>query len=273
MTYIGVALLVIAWGYWMTHGRRVTLGGVMAVLIGILAARAGHDGIMLAAREYARAEHGAVTRAVVLKKISSLDDAMRSRGGYRRRRYRRLMPAAEGSRTHDVLGRLILTGSPYAWIVEYRFPCDRPYACTGRDYVPEGMWRGIYVGQTIDVRRSDNDADAGRLEQNPQWPKAAVDIVFAAALLLGISAASGRWPFRRGPRYLMMPGVVTAVEAVKYRDSVCWRVSFAYFDQRGVAQESASEVQTAGWKTGDDCLAMFPPAQPDLATLRAPGAA
>jgi len=58
------------------------------------------------------------------------------------------------------------------------------------------------------------------------------------------------------------------VEPVTYRDAVRWRIRFAYFDPQGVAQESADEVLTDGWKPGDACVAVFQPNQPDLATMK-----
>ena len=59
-----------------------------------------------------------------------------------------------------------------------------------------------------------------------------------------------------------------AAEPIKYRDSLGWRVRFAYFDQRGDAQESADEVYQATWKPGDQCVAVYRSEAPDLATLQ-----
>jgi hypothetical protein len=42
----------------------------------------------------------------------------------------------------------------------------------------------------------------------------------------------------------------------------------AYFDRSGQAQESADEVMQGSWKTGDSCVAVYRPDQPDLATLQ-----
>jgi hypothetical protein len=62
--------------------------------------------------------------------------------------------------------------------------------------------------------------------------------------------------------------VVLAVEPVRDGEDAGWRVRFAYFDRAGVPQESAAEVASTTYKVGDACVAMFQPAQPDLATLR-----
>ena len=43
----------------------------------------------------------------------------------------------------------------------------------------------------------------------------------------------------------------------------------AMFDRAGVPQESAAEVASTTYKVGDACVAVFQPAQPDLATLAA----
>jgi len=61
---------------------------------------------------------------------------------------------------------------------------------------------------------------------------------------------------------------VTAVEPLKYGDETRWRIRFAYFDRHGQAQESADQVAQGSWKTGDSCVAVYPPDQPDLATLQ-----
>jgi hypothetical protein len=45
-------------------------------------------------------------------------------------------------------------------------------------------------------------------------------------------------------------------------------VHFAYFDDKGDAQDSVDEVNDPSWKSGDDCRAVYSPRTPDLATLR-----
>ena len=100
-------------------------------------------------------------------------------------------------------------------------------------------------------------------------PEAFVQFGIVAAMLLVAALLSGWRPFRfSGVRWVTAPAVVLAVEPVKYRDVVRWRIRFAYFDPEGVAQESADEVVTDAWKVGDSCLAVFKPNQPDLATMR-----
>jgi hypothetical protein len=100
-------------------------------------------------------------------------------------------------------------------------------------------------------------------------PGAYVQVGFAAVLWLAAALIAGWRPvlFRRAT-WVTAPAVVLAVEPVKYRDVVRWKIRFAYFDPEGVAQESADEVVTGAWKVGDECLAVFQPDQPDLATMR-----
>jgi hypothetical protein len=86
-------------------------------------------------------------------------------------------------------------------------------------------------------------------------------------LLLIAAAVSGQLK-ATGPRYLMAPAVVTAVELVTYRDSKRWRIRFAYFDSDGAPRESADEVGTAGWQPGDSCVAVFRPDRLEIATFR-----
>lgn len=202
MFFAVVVCLVVAWGYWMCNGRlTVTKGGVLGFLIGGLGILAAYDGATLAVGEFARMRNGRVIPGVVLAKSSSTRADGSGRVPLRRaRRYRYV--TLEGFRVHDVLERLILTGSGNAWIVDYRYPCDRDYGCRGRDFVPEPLWRRLSVGQTVNVRETPDASDPVRLDENPQWAAAIVDLGTAAALLLVAGLVSGRFTVpRRGPRY------------------------------------------------------------------------
>jgi hypothetical protein len=262
----------VAFGYCLYSGRFPKLGVVGGLLLGAAGALAAYDGATLARREYASTHDGRVTRGVVIAQIDPTK-AMKPRvhrRGYVRRELKTL--TIQGSRLHDVLGRLILTGSPEAWSIEYRYECERPRGCFGRDIVPEALWRRLYPGQTIDVRRPKGEIDSSRLDDNPQWARALTDLTIAAALLLAAGAVSGQLK-RRQPRYLAAPAVVTAIEPLRTGDEPTWRVRFAYFDSKGATHEAANEFCVARWKPGDEGLAVFPPDQPDLATLRPLGSA
>jgi hypothetical protein len=259
-------LALVGFAYWIFTGGPSTTGRLTALLISAVAALAAYDGARLAIREQDRAYNGRVTMGVVVGKMSSTGAAKSRRSPWRYRRGLGIGP--DGFGFHDELGRLILTGSVNAWIIEYRYDCDRPRGCWGRDFVPEPLWRRLHVDQTVNVRRGSRETGAGRLDENPMWGAAIVDLAFAAVLLLAAGVISGRLTAPRRRVYLTAPAVVTAVEPVKYRDVTRWRIRFAYFDPHGAAQESADEVVTAEWKPGDDCLAVFQPERPDIATFR-----
>lgn len=267
MSLLVGAVIFVAWTYWLYTARPLTRGTI-ALMISIAAALAAYDGIVLAMREYGRAYDGVVTSGLVIDKLSSTgeDGTARVRAS-RSRRYRRSFRTTEGFAIHDELARVILTGSINAWVIDYRYGCARGPGCRGRDFVPEDLWRKLSVGQTVNVRRSHDETNSSRLDANVQWRVAAVDLAFAAALFIVAAGLSGRLTPRRA-RYLTAPAVVTAVEPVKYRDVTRWRVRFAYFDPKGEPQESTDEVVKNVWKPGDDCVAVFPPDQPALASFR-----
>jgi hypothetical protein len=271
VTYLVMALIVVGFGYLMTSGRRSTPVIIPAVLIGAAAAAAlaAYDGVTLAAREYARTHDGRLSPGVVIGKSSSslVDSSPRARGRSLKRSGSLLI--TEGYRVHDVLGRLILTGSSSAWIIEYRYTCERAVGCPGRDFVRESLWRKLYNGDPINVRRANTEYGSSRLDENPQWGTAVVDIATAGVLLLVGGLVSGRLGARRR-RYLTVPAVVTAIEPVTEGGSTRWRITFAYVDHHGMPQESVDRVATDHWKPGDDCLAVFPPGRPDLAGFQPP---
>ena len=138
--------------------------------------------------------------------------------------------------------------------------------------MPEELWRRLYPGQTIDVRRPNGEVDSSRLDDNPLWGRAMADLTIAAALLLAAGAVSGQLK-RRQPRYLVAPAVVTAIEPLRTGDEPTWRIKFAYVDSKGVTHEAANEVVVAVVEPGDEVLAVFPPDSPDLATFRPLGSA
>ena len=177
-------------------------------------------------------------------------------------------PSTNLTPLHDEIAPIILAGSLNAWVIEYRYACDAPYRCLGRDFVPEALWRRLHVDQNVNVRQARTESRSARLDENPQQATATVDLSIAAVLLLVAAVVSGRLTASRPRGYLTAPAVVTAVEPVPYREARRWRVRFAYFDPHGAPQESADEVVTAGWKPGDGCLAVFRPERPDIATFR-----
>jgi hypothetical protein len=269
VVFLGV---VVALGYSLYSGRFPRPGVVCGLLLGAAATLAAYDGTTRARREYASTHDGRLTPGVVVAQIDPTK-ANTPRVLGRRRLWRDLKTLTiQGSRLHDVLGRLILTGSPRAWSIEYRYECERPRGCHGRDVVPEALWRRLYPGHMINVRWPNGEIDSSRLDDNPQWRRAMADLTIAAALLLAACAVSGQLK-RRQPRYLVAPAVVTAVEPLRTGDEPTWRIRFAYFDSKGAAHEAANEFIVAAWKPGDEGLAVFPLDQPDLAAFRPLGSA
>ena len=263
VTYLFTIAMVVVWGYLMCNGRPASGRTVATVVLGLFGALAFRDGATVAYGEYARGSQGAVVAGVVLEKATTSDQPRRRTRLRWRRAGNLLRP---DFMPHDILGRLILTGSPWAWTVEYRYPCESSYGCRGKAFVSEAVWQRLVAGPPVDVRHPADDSSSSRLEDYPLWGVAAVNLSMGSGLLLGAAVVSGR--LKRQVRYVTAPAVVTAVETVPYRDVTRWRIRFAYFDPHGTAQESADEVATDGWKCGDDCVAVFSPRRPDLATLQ-----
>jgi len=221
--YVLVPIAVVAYPYFMYVGR-LKSGVLSALVISAFAILAAYDGAMLAAREYARAHDGQVTAGIVLSKTSATGLERTEGNPGRRWRHPSLGPLAEGFRPHDMLGRLVLTGSLRAWMMEYKDDCERPQGCFGRDFVPEARWRQLYAGQPVSVCRPRREIDSSRLEDNSQWKTVVVNIASAGALLFIAGLAPGHLK-RRGPRYLTAPAVVTAVEPVRTNDVTRWKLT------------------------------------------------
>jgi hypothetical protein len=264
VTYLLCLALVVAWGYWMCHGRPARGSTVAAVILSAFGGISVYDGVRLGLDEHILASEGVVVPGVVIGKEGP-DDRPRSRTRRRSRRVTRLM--TEGFRLHDNIGRVILSGSTYhAWVVDYRYACGEPFGCRGRAFMTEGASRRLGINQDVDVRYAHSRRTPSRLEDHPRHAIVLIDVVFGTLLLVAALFVSGRFRVRR--KYLTAPAVVTAVEPVVYGDVTRWRIRFAYFDGEGAAQESADEVAAGAWKPGDDCVAVFRPGRPDLATLR-----
>jgi hypothetical protein len=264
-----VAFVFVA--YKITTRGRMTPAGIAGYVLVVIGVMACFDGVTLAYREENRARYGRVTSGVVLEKFSSTGahgSRQIGRRGGRDQARRRPIVTVNGFHFHDVAARLIATGSPSAWVVEYRFSCDAPRSCSERDFVSEELWMRLSAGQPVNVCQAEGENTTARLDEYSQWHLAAAKIALGAACLFAAGLVSGRIKlFRRRP-WATAPAVVLAVEPVRSGDDTPWRVRFAYFDREGVAQESADEVGSRAWKVGDSCIAVFQPARPDLATLR-----
>lgn len=257
--------------YLISSRGRITVRGTVAYVLALGGVIAFCAGFGLAVIEDARGRDGRVVTGVVVEKLSSTGangSRQIGRWGGRNQARRQNIVTANGFQFYDTLARTLLTGTPVAWVVDYRFPCRAAASCLGRDFVTADLWARLQAGQTVNVRQAPGETGTSRLDENVQWSTAFAQLGIAAAMLAGAGLVTGRIvPFRRRV-WLTASAVVTAVEPVTYRDAVRWRIRFAYFDPQGVAQESADEVLTAGWKPGDACVAVFQPNQPDLATMK-----
>lgn len=248
-------------------GRTVRPRDGLALMIGFAAAWPLLEGGFALERELARRQHGRVNAGVVLTKLSSTgEDGSRTIG----RSYRRLgrspfVNTANGFRVHDVLTRLLLTGSPRAWVVDYRYPCASPAGCVGRDFVPHELWTRLRPGQTVGIRSADERIGSARLSDNADLASPAVTFAMGGLLaMLAIFVSRGSRPRQK---YVSASAVVTGIESIPSGDTIHWRVTFAYFDEAGRAREGADEVYRLDLKPGDDCVVRYPDGHPDLGTL------
>ena len=201
------------------------------VIVGVLAC---FDGFDLAYREENRARYGRVSSGVVVEKFSSTgaqgSRRIGRRGGRDQARTRPIV-TSKGFQFHDVLARTIATGSPSAWVIDYRFPCDSTFGCFARDFVDEDLWMRLREGQPVNVRQARGETTTSRLDENPQWRIAAADLAIGAALLGAAGLISGRIRFFRTRRWVTAPAVVLAVEPMRHGEDAGWRIRFAYFDR------------------------------------------
>jgi hypothetical protein len=260
--------IVMAAAYRMV-GRPFSRRDGVALAIGFLAAWPLLDGGFALEREIARRERGRIDPGIVLTKLSSTgEDGSRTIG----RRYRRFRPSpfvntANGFRVYDVLTRMLLTGSRQAWVVDFRYPCGSVAGCVGRDFVPRALWTRLQPGQPVNIRSVEGRPGSGRLSENNDLLVPAVKFAMGGILAL-IAVLVGRGVSPR-EKYVTVPAVVISVTSVPSGDTLHWKVRFAYFDENGVARESADEVFKAGLNAGDDCVARYPAGKPDLGTLDA----
>jgi hypothetical protein len=264
-----VTMVVVA--YRISSGGRITARGIVSYGLAVGGVLAAIDGFALGLKEEARVRYGHVSSGVVVEKLSSTaQDGSRRIGGSGGRNQVKTRPVvtANGFAFYESLARFIVTGSPLAWVVDYRFSCPRAPVCWGRDFVTEEQWSQLHAGQQVNVRQGDTETTTSRLDDNPQWAIALAEFGIGGVLLLAAGVISGTVVLFGGRRWITAPAVVTAVEPVAYGDAIRWRIRFAYFDREGIPRESADQVAAGAWKSGDDCIAVYRPEQPDIATLQ-----
>lgn len=264
---------VLMGAFYLLIGRKTSLGEGVGLVLAVAAAFPLLSGGLLLYREYGRSEEGRVSAGVVTGKLSSTgENGSRTIGGgqFSRARGRRRLPTvmtSNGFGFDDVLARVMRSGSPDAWFVEYRYPCDTFTGCWQREAVSHDMWSDLEVGQMVNVRTAKDQNDRGRLDANPQWGTALAKVAIGGTLGLLAGLVSGRLAPRRR-RLVTVPAVVTSVEPMTAGRKVHWRVKYAYLTPDGAAFENADEVYVSGLRPGDNCLAVYPPDQPDAGTLR-----
>jgi hypothetical protein len=258
--YLAIFALLIA-GLYAAIGRPPSRRQIAAWFLALVALVPLHGGGSALVAEYRRAQDGRVVSGTVAEKLRPEPGPPPRPRGRRWQTGMRLV-----SEIPDAIARLIATGSPRTWVVEYRYDCGGA-VCRGRDTVSERIWSSLAVGDGVAVRPAGGHTDTPRLDANSPWPMAIARLSLAALLLLGAWLASER---RSAPRYVTAPAVVTAVDPIDYGKAVRWRIQFAYFAPDGTALESADEVIAEGVRPGDECIAVYPPDRPDLGTLRLP---
>jgi hypothetical protein len=222
---------------------------VVAFLILLVGLGGCWQGFLLAVREDARLRDGTVIAGIVV--------AQRPDG-----------PPVVGPLLPRAVAQRVAYGSLDIRTVEYQYPCGGgTRKCSGRDYVSPDYWSRLRVGDVVNVRQGWNETETGRLDENPQLAFALWHLGLSSIIVYGAAALGGMLPKRR-LKYLSAPAVVLAVEPMHRGDEQRWKVRFGYIDGKGNAQESVDEVTVLTVKTGDDCIAVYRPTSPDLATLQ-----
>lgn len=277
LTFLAKIITPVVVAYKITTGSRFHVRGVATYFLAISGAMALYAGTDLMLKEDARLHRGRVTTGVVVERLSSSQKAGTrtiGRGTWPFVIDHGRIVTIKGFHFYDSLARAIVYDSPTAWVVVYRFGCSAPNGCEQRDFVTHDLWTRLGVGTPVNVRLSDADPIySGRLDANPQVAIAAAELGISAVLFLIAGLISGKFTIVHHPEWVTVPAIVTAVEPVTYpQGAKRYRVRFAYTDAHGHQQESADEVVTNQWKTGDGCLAVYQPDRPDLASMGLPTA-
>ena len=222
----------------LLRSRPLTLRGLALLLIAV-GLFAVADGFTLGVVEEDRTRYGRVTPGIVIERLSSTgEEATRTIGGRRTGANVRTV----GFDPYSVIIRWLTSGSPSAFVVDYRYGCGAGTGtCSGRDFVSHDAWSRLRAGTPINVRRSVGETSTSRLDDNPQWRLAMTRTAVGGALLIAAALFSGQVRFRTLAKYVQAPAVVTSVEEVRYGDERRWRVTFRYFDRN-------SQPQAESWR-------------------------
>jgi hypothetical protein len=256
--------------------RLPTWRQVGAYVLAVNAVAAFSAGFYVAVQEDARSRSGRIVQGVVTERISStgelgtrrigLAHVLRGGPGYDALRS---INTIEGSEFYQVIARQILTRSAQMWVVDYSYDCGRLHPCFWRDFVTHEKWLQLGAGMPVDVRYVPDGIGGARLDNNPQWATAIVEMTLGALLMLVAASVFGMLPslIRRTKRLETM-AVVSAVERVQCGGAPRWRVRFSYLDDLGHPREATDEFAIDEWKVGDTGIATYEVAEPGVAGLR-----
>lgn len=252
----------------LVRSRPLTFGALVVLLVAV-GLYAVADGLSTAVLEEDRVNYGKVLSGIVVERLSSTgDEGTRIIGG----RYggvHRNGVRSPGFDPYSTAVRWLATGSPSAFVVDYRYGCGAGSGtCWGRDFVNYELWSRLRPGTRVNVRQSIGEKSTSRLDENSHWRLALTQTALGCILLLPAAIRSGRLRLRPRARYVKAPAVVTAVDVIQYGDEKRWRVTFRYFDGNAEPQESVDEANDPSWRVGEACVAVYRPQAPDVATLQ-----
>ena len=180
----------VVWAYNRALGRVQTSRGAAVFSLAIAGVTALTGGFFEAAREDARARYGVVTTGAIIEKLSSMgEEATRTFGPGVSKTVRTI----EGYALQEMIARWLVTGSSSAWVVDYRFPCERPTPCQGREFVAHDRWALARRGDRVDIRWVPNGFGGARFAERSRWAQALIEMSVGGVLLFaawGTSALS-----------------------------------------------------------------------------------
>lgn len=162
------------------YRRFPSLRQVVAYFVAVAGVSAFWTGFYLSVKEDARSRYGHLTSGTIVEKMSSTGEQGTRTIGWRHA----VIRTSKGTRYYEHLARQIITGSPLAWAVDYSYDCGRPQPCWGRDFVSRDAWMELRKGARVEVRHVPDGIGGQRLEQNPQWATAIVEMCIGGVVLL-----------------------------------------------------------------------------------------
>ncbi len=264
MPLIPALFLFAAVAYLYKTGR-LTARNLAALGLAVSGAPALYDGFRLAVYEDYRDRYGVVTPGIVIRRLSSNGvDGSTSIG----RRYGSTIKTLEQHKLHQILARRIVTGSAATWGIDYAYSNGGGQRSFGRDFISLERWDTLQRGQPVNVRYVPDRIGSSTIDGEGNWAQALAQMAIGIALLFMAALTAGYFTRTRRPRYVSVPAIVTAVEPVKYRDVERWHVRFMYRDGHGHKHEVGDEFIDRVWNEGDEGVAVYDSAHPEVASLQ-----